>query len=82
MQYINNPAGKKQQHPARNTIENLMDLMVIMWIILLLMETIMAFACMWWIIFVGCCLADKFYWNNAQKHTHIFLMVLGHFKPV
>ncbi len=32
---------KKQYNPAQNTIENVMDLMVIMGIVLVLMETIM-----------------------------------------
>ncbi len=35
------PAEKKQKNPAQNTIENVMDLMVIMGIVLVLMETIM-----------------------------------------
>ncbi len=38
--YIN-PTEKIQQNPAQNTIENIMDLMVIMGIVLILMETIM-----------------------------------------
>ncbi len=36
-----NPAEKKQYNPGQNTIENVMDLMVIMGIVLVLMETIM-----------------------------------------
>ncbi len=37
---LNHALLKKQQNPAQNTTENLMDLMVIMGIVLVLMETI------------------------------------------
>ncbi len=40
--------------PAQNTIENVIDLMVIMGIVMVLMETIMVSTGMWWILLVGC----------------------------
>ncbi len=42
---------KKLWNPAQNTIENVMDLMVIMGIVLVLMETMMVSTGMWWILF-------------------------------
>ncbi len=52
----------KQQNPSQNTIENVMDLVVIIGIVLVLMETIMVSTGMWWILFGGI-----FYWKNAQN---------------
>ncbi len=49
-----NMLKKKQYNPAQNTIENVMDLTVIMGIVLVLMETIMVSTGMWWILLVGC----------------------------
>ncbi len=49
---INIPAEEKS--PAQNTMENVMDLMVIMGVVLVLMETRMVSTGMWWIILVGC----------------------------
>ncbi len=46
----------KQQNPSQNTIENVMDLVVIIGIngiVLVLMETIMVSTGMWWILFGG-----------------------------
>ncbi len=48
----NIPAEKKE--PCPNTMENVMDLMVIMGVVFGLMETRMVSTGMWWIILVGC----------------------------
>ncbi len=45
---------KNIYNPAQNTLENVMDLMVIMRVVLVLMETTMVSAGMWWIPLVGC----------------------------
>ncbi len=48
------PCWKKTIEPAQNSIENVMDLMFIMGIELVLMETIMVSTGVWWILLVGC----------------------------
>ncbi len=45
---------KKNKNPVQNPTENVMDLMVIIGIVLVLMETIMVPTGMWWILLVGC----------------------------
>ncbi len=45
---------KKPIEPCPNTIENIMDVMVLMGIVLVLMETIMVSTGMLWILLVGC----------------------------
>ncbi len=65
---------KKSIEPCPNTIENIMDLMVLMGIVLVLMETIMVSTGMWWILLVGCYIILE----KCTKHTTKidFVMVL------
>ncbi len=67
----------------KNTIENVMGLMVIMGIVLVLMETIMVSTGMWWILLVGClillgkCPKHTTKRNFAMVHNGILMETIG-----
>ncbi len=48
------PAEKNNRTLPQNTVDNVMDLMVLMGIVLVLMETIMVSTGVWWVLLVGC----------------------------